>query len=166
MDTPERTQQRTTHQRLRRPACLLHAGAAQDTDSQHQLRRGLCAGPDDRAPLPHRTHLRRALPLPPLGRQQRCSALHREGEQEQPVQGPTALHRDTCSSGAERHMAQGGQRGGCESFLRCGTGAVGAGTEELRRAGGQRTAARAAGGRRAADRAVEPRAHRLHRRED
>ncbi len=86
----QRSQQRPAH---KRPGCttsFLHTPAKADTAAQHELRRGLCAGADVLPSLPHRAHLRRTVPLPPLARQQRRCPFGGESEHQQPLQGPSA----------------------------------------------------------------------------
>ena len=102
MDRRERPQQRAAHQRLRCSACLLHADTARGEAAQHQLRRGLCDGAVVLTPLSHRTYLRRALSLPPLGRQQRCRTLHRQDQCQQSLQRPAAHDGDQGSPTAQR----------------------------------------------------------------
>ena len=79
----QRTQQCSPHQRTGSPACFLHATAAENPCTEHQLRRRLCVRTGFLPAIPHRTYLRRTLFMPSLGRKFRRSLEYRKAEPEQ-----------------------------------------------------------------------------------
>ena len=75
MDSRKRNEQRAAHQWTWSSTSLLYPCVAQDRSTQYQLRRGLCVGTCVLAPLQNWTHLRRTVPVPPMGRQLGCCTL-------------------------------------------------------------------------------------------
>ena len=105
MDSTEWAQQCLAHQWTGCSPSFLHSHTARVAHSQHQLWRGLCPGAHDKPTLPHRTHLRRGVPVPQMGRQQRCCAKPGENQQKQYVQGPPAYAGDSGTTAGQPAMA-------------------------------------------------------------